>query len=129
MKKQANKPTSEQIKVFDTYIKHWQNVLNLGDWRIERSAKTEKDAMASVMCDSMARLATYKVGDFGSAEITPESLSATALHECLHVFLYDLITASTDRAAPPERIDIEEHRVINVLERLLEQQYATKPNH
>ena len=128
MKKQSNKPTKDQIQEFDGYVSHWQSVLNLGDWRIERSIRAEKDAMASVTCDSMARLATYKVGDFGSAEITPESLSATALHECLHVFLYDLITAATDRATPPERIDIEEHRIINVLERLLEQQYATKSN-
>jgi hypothetical protein len=123
MKKPPNKPNAEQIKEFNAYIKHWQNVLHMGDWRIEKSAKMEKDAMASVVCDSMARLATYKIGDFGAAEITPESLSATALHECLHVFLFDLITAASDRAAPPERMDIEEHRVINVLERLL---YATQ---
>lgn len=123
MKKPPNRPNAQQIKEFNEHIKHWQNVLHMGDWRIEKSAKMEKDAMASVICDSMARLATYKVGDFGAAEITSESLSATALHECLHVFLFDLITAASDRAAPPERIDIEEHRIINVLERLL---YATK---
>jgi hypothetical protein len=123
MKQKDNKPSPEQVKEFDEYVKHWQTVLNLGDWRIEKSIKMEKDAMASVVCDSIARLATYKVGDFGAAEITPESLSSTALHECLHVFLFDLITAASDRAAPPERIDIEEHRVINVLERLL---YAKK---
>lgn len=123
MRKKDNKPSPEQVQEFEQYVKHWQTVLNLGDWRIEKSAKQEKDAMASVICDSIARLATYKVGDFGSAEITSESLSATALHECLHVFLFDLITAASDRAAPPERIDIEEHRIINVLERLL---YATK---
>lgn len=123
MKKKDNKPSLDQIKQFEEFVKHWQNVLHMGDWRIEKSAKQEKDAMASVTCDSMARLATYKVGDFGAAEITPESLSTTALHECLHVFLFDLITAASDRAAPPERIDIEEHRIINVLERLL---YATK---
>jgi len=129
MKKQANKPTAEQAKEFEEYVKHWQGILNLSDWRIEKSSKSEKDAMASVYCDSIARLATYRVGDFGSTPITPESLSSTALHECLHVFLYDLITAATDRASPPEQIEIEEHRIINVLERLLEQQYATKSNH
>jgi len=34
-----------------------------------------------------ARLATYRLGDFGAEKITPESLDKTALHELLHVFL------------------------------------------
>jgi hypothetical protein len=75
--------------------------------------------MASVECDSVARLAIYRLGDFGAEAITPFSLSHTALHEALHVFLYELIQAAQDPKATPEQLDSAEHRVINVLERVL----------
>lgn len=114
-----NKPTAEQAKEFDQHIRHWQQVLNLGDWRLERGARAAKAAMASVECDNTARLAVYRLGDFGGAEINTESLRLTALHECLHVFLYDLIAAAQDPLAKPEQIEVAEHRVINVLERVL----------
>lgn len=75
--------------------------------------------MAAMQCDNQARLGTYQLGDFGSATIDSESLSMTALHECLHVFLFDLISTAQDRLATPEQLDAAEHRVINVLERVL----------
>jgi hypothetical protein len=93
--------------------------LNLQDWRIEKGVKPARGAMASVECDSPARLAIYRLGDFGAEEITPSSLSHTALHETLHVFLYELIQAAQDPKATPEQLDSAEHRVINVLERVL----------
>lgn len=119
MPKAINKPDVEQIAEFDLYVKHWQQILNLMDWRIERGVRPEKDAMASVECDAPARLATYRIGHFGATPITAHSLSLTALHECLHVFLHPLITAAQDRTTTPEQLEMEEHRVINVLERLL----------
>lgn len=119
-----NKPTPEQITLFDEYIKHWQDVLNLKDWRLERGTRIEKDAMASVQCDNGARLAVYRIGHFGATPITYESLSLTALHEVLHVFLFDLISTAQDRGAPPEALEVAEHRVINVLERVLGDLYA-----
>jgi hypothetical protein len=72
-----------------------------------------------MQCDSQARLGSYQLGDFGSTTVNSESLSMTALHECLHVFLFDLISTAQDRAATPEQLDAAEHRVINVLERVL----------
>ena len=120
-----NKPSPEQITQFDEYIKHWQEVLNLKDWRLERGTRIEKDAMASVACDNGARLAVYRIGQFGATPITPASLSLTALHECLHVFLYDLISTAQDRGAPAEALEVAEHRVINVLERLLGEVHAS----
>ena len=119
MAKPQNKPTAEQAVEFDEYIKHWQQVLNLNDWRLERSSRPAKGAMASMQCDNQARLGTYQLGDFGSAHIDSDSLSMTALHECLHVFLFDLITTSQNRSATPEELESVEHRVINVLERVL----------
>jgi hypothetical protein len=119
MAKPQNKPTASQALEFDRWVKHWQKVLNLMDWRIERSMKPIKGAMASISCDNQARLGTYQLGDFGASPIDSESLSMTALHECLHVFLYDLITTAQDRSATPEQLEAMEHRVINVLERVL----------
>ena len=107
-----NSPTAEQADNFHRYVLHWQKLLNLNSWRIEKSKKkAPRDAMACVVIDSDARLAAYRLGDFGSAEITERTLSETALHEVLHVFLYDLKHSSNDEAI--------EHEVINVLEKLL----------
>lgn len=119
MPKPSNKPTAEQARLFDEYIRHWQTVLNIADWRLERSQKTVKNAMASMQCDNQARLGVYQLGDFGASPINEDTLSMTALHECLHVFLFDLITTAQDRSATPEQLESVEHRVINVLERVL----------
>jgi hypothetical protein len=114
-----NKPNEQQAKQFDEFVRHWQQLLNLQDWRIEKGIKPARGAMASVECDSPARLAIYRLGDFGAEAITPSSLSHTALHEVLHIFLYELIAAAQDQKATPEQLESAEHRVINVLERVL----------
>lgn len=112
-----NIPDAQQAQEFDGYLKDWQVILNVCDWRIERINKAAKSAMASVEMDESARLATLRLGDFAGTPITSESLSLTALHEVLHVFLYDLI--QTARTNDEASIEAEEHRVINVLEKLL----------
>jgi len=118
--KSQNVPNFEQIERFAFYIKHWQQILNLVDWRIERSKKkAAKGCMADVDMDSTARLATYRLGDFGSEEITEQALKNTALHECLHVFLHDLIAAAQAHPQNAETLSAAEHRVINVLEKIL----------
>lgn len=118
--KTQNVPNPEQVERFNSYIKHWQQVLNLVDWRIERGRKkAAKGAMAEVQMDSPARLATYRLGDFGAEDITDALLRATALHECLHVFLYDLISEAQANPQNAEHLEAAEHRVINVLEKLL----------
>ena len=119
-----NKPNDEQAKQFDGFVKHWQQVLNLQDWRMERGSRPARGAMACVECDSPARLAIYRLGDFGSEKITPTSLSHTALHETLHVFLFELVAVAQDPKATPEQLESAEHRVINVLERVLGECYA-----
>jgi hypothetical protein len=75
--------------------------------------------MASVEFNASARLATYRLGDFGAEKITPESLDQTALHELLHVFLHDLVTVAQEPKSSQDEIDMQEHRVINLLEKLL----------
>jgi len=114
-----NKPNEQQAKQFDEFVRHWQQLLNLQDWRVEKGIKPARGAMASVECDSPARLAIYRLGDFGAEAITDSSLSHTALHEVLHIFLYELIAAAQDQKTTPEQLESAEHRVINVLERVL----------
>ena len=115
----SNIPTAQDAKIFAQSVKKWQQVLSLGDWRIEKGSKAAKQAMASVEFNEGARLATYRLGDFGAEEITPESLDKTALHELLHIFLHDLVSVATDPKSTEDEIEMQEHRVINLLENLL----------
>ena len=114
-----NIPTPEHAKIFAQSVQKWQQVLSLGDWRIERGLKPAKQAMASVEFNEGARLATYRLGDFGAEKITPESLDQTALHELLHVLLHDLMSTAQDPKSSQDEIEAQEHRVINLLEKLL----------
>ena len=115
----SNIPTPEHAELFAQSVKKWQQVLSLGDWRIERGMKPAKAAMASVEFTPAARLAVYRLGDFGAEKVTPESLDQTALHELLHVFLHDLMTVAQDPKSSQDEIEMQEHRVINLLEKLL----------
>ncbi len=114
-----NIPTPEDVKLFAQSVRKWQQVLSLGDWRIEKGSKPAKSAMASVEFTPAARLAVYRLGDFGAEKITPDSLDRTALHELLHIFLHDLMCVATDPKSSDEDIEMQEHRVINLLENLL----------
>ena len=114
-----NIPTPQDVALFAQSVKKWQQVLSLGDWRIEKGIKPAKAAMASVEFNDIARLATYRLGDFGAEKITPDSLDKTALHELLHVFLHDLITVAQDPKSSQDEVDTQEHRVVNLLENLL----------
>lgn len=115
----SNIPTPEDAQIFAQSVRKWQQILSLGDWRIEKGSKPAKEAMASVEFNQTARLATYRLGDFGAEKITPDSLDRTALHELLHIFLYDLMCVATDPKSSDEEIEMQEHRVINLLENLL----------
>ena len=114
-----NIPTPDDVKLFAQSVRKWQQILSLGDWRIEKGSKPAKAAMASVEFNTPARLATYRLGDFGAEKITPESLDQTALHELLHVFLHDLMTVAQDPKSSQDEVEMQEHRVINLLEKLL----------
>ena len=114
-----NIPTTEDAKLFAQSVRKWQEVLSLGDWRIEKGTKPAKAAMASVEFTPAARLAVYRLGDFGAEKITPDSLDRTALHELLHIFLHDLMSVATDPKSSDDDIEMQEHRVINLLEKLL----------
>jgi len=114
-----NIPSPDDAKLFAQSVRKWQQVLSLGDWRIEKGSKPAKSAMASVEFTPAARLAVYRLGDFGAEKITPESIDMTCLHELLHVFLHDLMTVAQDPKSSEDEVEMQEHRVINLLEKLL----------
>lgn len=118
--KRKNTLTKEQQVRFHEYMVAWQQTLSLGNWRIEKSAKpATRGAMAEVIFDAEARMATYRLGDWQGTEINERSMRETALHEMLHVLLHDLLELAQDRTANGDAIGVAEHGVINVLERLL----------
>ena len=96
---------------------HWQQRLNLMDWRVERGKGIANKAMASVSTNFSARLATYKTGDWGAQPATPESIRETALHEMLHVLLAELQTfRGPVSGVEPDVLESIEHRVVNTLD-------------
>lgn len=120
MKAPPNVLNTEQSAAFDAAIAKWQLLLGLSDWRIERGRKSAKTRnMAEISISHAARLAVYRTGDFGSAEITPLSIESTALHEVLHVFLAEVKNHIEYGITDVDAIDSAEHRVVNLLEKLL----------
>jgi len=115
-----NRPTRAHAREFGRYLRQWQGLLNLHDWRIAPRRGRAKGVMAEVTRELEHRLAGYRLGDtFGGTPITPHSLEATALHEMLHVLLHELVEMARAPGTTPDLLMSAEHRVINVLEKLL----------
>lgn len=117
MKAKLPSLTTEQDAEFDRLVKVWQAKLNLMDWRIERGPRPALNAMASVKVNYGARLATYRTGP-GWPTATTADIEATAVHELLHVALYEL-THLTAASAAADVLESSEHRIVNTLEKLL----------
>jgi hypothetical protein len=120
--KPENPVTLEHAQKFSAAVVFWADVLGMGDWRITVSEKRSTRAvMAEVYkCDLEQRSATIRMGKhFGPSEVTERNLSDTALHECLHIFLHEVIEFAKAETSSPDDISSAEHRVINVLERVL----------
>ena len=121
--KARNPVSPENALLFDRYMTKWQSILNLNDWRIERGIAPAKNAMASIEFNAPARLAAYRLGDFGAEAVTPKSLETTAVHELLHVVFHDLLEIAQTKSTP-EELEAAEHRIINLFEKILLQKGA-----
>lgn len=121
MAKTVNVVTEEHAREFEQYVSHWQVVLGMPDWRIVRKAQRCASYMAIVdKIEPEHRLASYRVGkNFGGCPVTSYTLSRTALHEVLHIFLYGLIHAVVSHGKESDDCLAEEHRIIHILEPLL----------
>lgn len=121
-KKPAKNPiTAEHEELFDRYLRKWQVLLSLGDWRIVKSGKPAgRSHMAEVFVDHEARLVTYRIGgDFGETPVTPESLESTALHELLHVRNHEMLRLAYRDTHYSSDVQGAEHGAISVFEGLL----------
>jgi hypothetical protein len=113
----ANPVTQEARDCFALFVKKWQELLGLRDWRIEPSSKPAGKAnMAEINKFHTAdRLCTYTVGtDFGGTPVTDMSIEEIACHEVWHVRLHRLIEICRDQSSTQEEIDEAEHAVIHV---------------
>lgn len=113
--------TEEHARQFASCVIFWADVLGLTDWRIAVSEiRANRRVMAEIYkFDLEQRSATIRLGrDFHYTPVNERSLSDTALHECLHIFLYELLQFARENNVE-EDIASAEHRVINVLERVL----------
>jgi len=121
-KKTPQNPLSdEDVVKFDGYMHFWLQVLNLKDWRVIRS-KARSTNLAEVQIFPEHRLVRYKVGkDWGNTPITEQSLSTTALHECLHILFDPMlrIAAESEDVGHDLKVLEAEHAVIAVLEKIL----------
>lgn len=115
-----NRPTLAHARAFGRYLRKWQGLLNLHDWRVVPRRGRARGVMADVTREIEHRVAGYRLGDtFGNAKVTPHSLESTALHEMLHVLLHELVEMARAPGTTDELLMSAEHRVINVLEGLL----------
>jgi hypothetical protein len=113
--------TPDDVAEFGRHLREWQVQLGLQDWRIVFSPKEAKGCMASMSdWDWRQRQVTCRLGfDWKATPITTLTKKQTAVHELLHVLLYELITTAQQPGVSEETIASIEHRVINTLERLL----------
>lgn len=112
--------SDEQSKLFGLSLKKWQIRLNLADWRVVFGQKwARRGVMAEAHITLRDRLAEIRVGKSGLAGATDHEIEATAVHEMLHVMLFELVTLARDPNTSDENLASLEHAVITVLEPLI----------
>lgn len=115
------KTTPEDSAAFEGYLRKWQGRLGLQDWRIVMSPVLAKSCMAVTNSwDWKQRQVTCQLGaDWKASPVTQHALEQTAVHELLHVLLFELIEAAKNPHTGEDDLASVEHRIINVLEGLL----------
>jgi hypothetical protein len=113
--------TPDDIESFELHLREWQTRFGLLDWRIFMSPLPAKKVMAQMEnFDWQQRQVSCRLGhDWKSIKVTPITLEQTAVHELLHVLLYELIESAKNNQISDEDLGSVEHRIINILERLL----------
>ena len=117
-----NPVTPEHAAQFDDFMRKWQVMFNLADWRVMRSEKPAAKGNMAEMLDfsNEDRMVKYTLGrDWMTTPVTPVSLESTAIHEMLHLRLHGLMHAVADYGVDSEQARQEEHAVIAVFEKLL----------
>jgi hypothetical protein len=112
--------TPEDAEKFALFMRKWQVLLNLMDWRYVRDRRASKYMAEITSQETEHRLVKWRLGtDWGNTPVTDESLESTAIHENLHVLLHTLVERAIAEGEVNDNVMAEEHRVIAVLEKLL----------
>lgn len=116
-----NCPTPDDVMEFEAQLRRWQAKLGLQDWRIVMSPKPAKGSMAEMAnWDWRQRQVTCRLGpDWKSTPVNSHTIEQTAVHELLHVLLFELIEAAKNNQISQDDLGSVEHRVVNTLEGLL----------
>lgn len=116
----ANPVTEADRARFAQFIRKWQALLCLADWRYVIDEKPSKYMAEIFSQESDHRLVRIRLGaHFGQAVVNDETMESTAIHENLHVLLHGLIEACIKDSEYSDQVRAEEHRAITVLERLI----------
>jgi len=120
-KKAAHPYTDEHIRKIEGYLEKWKTIFNLSDWRnsVRRGKGTK--VMAEVGCiDYSSRTFRFVLGKDAGEPVTDHLLEQLVVHELLHIMFHDvkaLVLANEN--IYDEHVQSAEHRIVNVLERLL----------
>jgi hypothetical protein len=109
-------------KEYWRYLRIWQQKLGLTDWRITQGPDDKNASFMAAMSkwDWVQRQVMATLGrKWKSSPVTPHTLEQTAVHELLHVALYELIETARKPGVSDEDLASIEHAVINKLEVLL----------
>lgn len=120
-----NPVSAQQAALFDHYVRKWQVLLNLADWRIERVPGKTTALAEVVSCDTPNRLAKYRIGGDWAHHDIDARLERTAAHEVLHVFFHVLTETAIEAGEYTDAVLAAEHACIIVLETLFGPLYDT----
>jgi hypothetical protein len=108
--------TPHRLAAFEAAVSFWQDRLNLHDWRIKVKGQKDRTAHASVGCDTESRIAVCRIAP---DDKNAPSVDYLALHEMLHVLVWEMTEAYQNPAMNTAQRQSAEHRVINTLVKLL----------
>ncbi len=110
----------EHYPIFESRIRHWQNVFCLRDWRfgVSHAVASTPGAMAEVFkIDHEQKTAQFRLGKISGAAFPDEGFfDDLARHEVAHVWLSEFKETCQTPKASWESISGAEHRLINTLD-------------
>ena len=115
----THKTTRAEERYFEARVKHWQNVLSLGDWRIDAYREKLVDRSAECQQYDEAQGAHIRINTELAHKPNRDWLDQVALHEVCHLLLAEMKRQIYSRVVTDNMANIAEHAVIRRLENAL----------
>ena len=113
--------TKKQFQLFADAVEHYAHRIGLGSWDIITIHENIGDSIAEAHMNYLQRRAWIKLNNTPHEKMTDEDVVGSALHECLHIYLYPLTYFfENPMAATREQLEAVEHEVINFVQKLIE---------